>query len=254
MYAESRRRLFSESRSEWMECAGTYAIFNGIDSPVTQTFGLGLFEEPTPGALDTIKRFFLDRGAPVVHEVSPHAGVSALDLLCRRRYQPVEISNVMYRGCQAGDFPGSPFARVARTGEKSIWSGIMTRGWTHDHPEYRGFAEESSAVSAACECSVAFLAGLNGQPGAAGTLGIHEKVALFAGGATIPEMRCCGLQRALIEARMHYACENGCDLLMLVAEPGSNSQRNAERNGFQVAYTRTKWRLSFQESSPGGGL
>lgn len=31
---------------------------------------------------------------------------------------------------------------------------------------------------------------------------------------------------------------------MLVAEPGSNSQRNAERNGFRVAYTRTKWRLA----------
>jgi hypothetical protein len=28
---------------------------------------------------------------------------------------------------------------------------------------------------------------------------------------------------------------------MMGALPGSNSQRNAERNGFQIAYTRTKW-------------
>jgi hypothetical protein len=28
-----------------------------------------------------------------------------------------------------------------------------------------------------------------------------------------------------------------------VAEAGSNSQRNAERKGFRVAYTRMKWRL-----------
>jgi GNAT superfamily N-acetyltransferase len=69
-------------------------------------------------------------------------------------------------------------------------------------------------------------------------------VALLAGAATVPEMRRRGLQTALIEARMQYAADHGCDLLMIVAEPGSQSQCNAERNGFRVAYTRTKWRLA----------
>jgi hypothetical protein len=30
---------------------------------------------------------------------------------------------------------------------------------------------------------------------------------------------------------------------MMVALPGSASQRNAERQGFRIAYTRTKWQL-----------
>ena len=30
---------------------------------------------------------------------------------------------------------------------------------------------------------------------------------------------------------------------MMVAAPGSASQRNAERQGFRIAYTRTKWML-----------
>jgi len=30
---------------------------------------------------------------------------------------------------------------------------------------------------------------------------------------------------------------------MMVAEAGSHSQRNAERQGFHIAYTSTKWRL-----------
>jgi hypothetical protein len=29
---------------------------------------------------------------------------------------------------------------------------------------------------------------------------------------------------------------------MMVAEAGSESQRNTERKGFQIAYTRLKWR------------
>src|SRR5450759_1078408 len=96
-FAEARRRLFPESRSEWMKCSGAYAVFDGIGSPATQSFGLGIFEELTAASLDTIERFFVDRGAQVDHEVSPLVGVAALSLLCSRRYRPIEISNVMYR-------------------------------------------------------------------------------------------------------------------------------------------------------------
>jgi GNAT superfamily N-acetyltransferase len=67
---------------------------------------------------------------------------------------------------------------------------------------------------------------------------------LFAGAATVPELRRRGLQAALLEERMRYASDHGCDLAMMVAEAGSLSQRNAERQGFRVAYTRLKWRLS----------
>jgi hypothetical protein len=91
---------------------------------------------------------------------------------------------------------------------------------------------------------VCFLAELDGRPGATGSLCVHEGVALFAGAATVFEMRRRGLQAALLEARMAHAYELGCELAMMVAEAGSNSQRNAERQGFRIAYTRTKWRLS----------
>ncbi len=84
---------------------------------------------------------------------------------------------------------------------------------------------------------------MDGRPGAAGVLCIHEGVALFGGSATIPELRRRGLQSALLNERMRYAHDHGCDIAMMVALPGSDSQRNAERKGFHVAYTRTKWRL-----------
>jgi hypothetical protein len=40
------------------------------------------------------------------------------------------------------------------------------------------------------------------------------------------------------------AARQGCDLAMMCAEPGGASQRNAEREGFRIAYTRTKWQLA----------
>ena len=79
-FAKARRRLYPESGAEWMECAGATVVFDGVESPVTQTFGLGLFDPPTSAALDTIERFFRDRGAPVHHEVSPCAGLATHNL------------------------------------------------------------------------------------------------------------------------------------------------------------------------------
>src|ERR1700730_7707444 len=96
-FAEARRRVFPDSGAEWIECAGAYAVFDAVNSPVTQTFGLGIFEELSAASLDIIERFFLDRGAQVNHEVSPLVGVAALSLLCARQCRPIEISNVMYR-------------------------------------------------------------------------------------------------------------------------------------------------------------
>jgi GNAT superfamily N-acetyltransferase len=228
-----------------MECSGACAVFDGVGSPVTQTFGLGLFEELTANTLDTIERFFLDRGAEVLHEVSPHAGAAALDLLCARQYRPIEISNVMYRAVEklASEERGGIQVRVTGTDEARIWAAVNAQGWTHEHPELADFLEQHGVISAAREQSPCFLAEIEGEPGATGSLWIHDGVALFAGAATIPQMRRRGLQAALLQERMRYAFEHGCDLAMMVAEAGSESQRNAERKGFQIAYTRIKWRL-----------
>jgi len=241
-FAEARRKLFPESGSCWMECAGAQVVFDGINSPVTQTFGLGLFDELTPSALDTIERFFLDRGAPVQHEVSPLAGVAALDLLCSRRYRPIEISSVMVRAVENPP-PGDIVVRIPSPDEAQLWAEISARGWTHDHPELAPVMQQFGAIASAREHGPCFLAELDGQPGAAGSLWLHDGIALFSGAATIPEMRRRGLQSALLQERMRYAFEHGCELAMMVAEAGSESQRNAERKGFRIAYTRMKWRL-----------
>ena len=244
-FAEARRRLFPRSGAEWIECAGAYAVFDGIGSPLTQSFGLGIFEEMSATSLATIERFFLDRGASVLHEVCPMAGVAALDLLCTRNYRPIEISSVLFRPVEKRGAAnlGAARARVIEPGEERIWNEISARGWTHEHPELLDFLLETAAIFTAREGSARFLAEIDGKPGAAGVLSMHDGVALLGGAATVPELRRRGLQAALLEERLRYAFEHGCDLAMMVAEAGSNSQRNAERKGFRIAYTRTKWQL-----------
>ena len=78
---------------------------------------------------------------------------------------------------------------------------------------------------------------------ATGSVFLGEGVALLAGASTVPAGRRQGAQTALVAARLHYAAAQGCTLATMGAHPGSQSQRNAERHGFRVAYTRTKWQL-----------
>jgi GNAT superfamily N-acetyltransferase len=250
-FAQARREICPESSAEWIECAGAYAVFDGIDSLITQSFGLGIFERLSEDALDVIERFFLERGAPVQHEVSPLVGVDALDLLCARNYRPIEISNVLYRAVEkpAHEDPGKIKVRPVGPEEAHLWTDINARGWTHEHPELLDHILEIGQVIARRKESLCFLAEIDGKPGAAGVLFLHDGVALLGGAATVPELRRRGLQAALLKERLRYAFESGCDLAVMVAEAGSNSQRNAERKGFRVAYTRTKWRLLSQPQS-----
>jgi GNAT superfamily N-acetyltransferase len=248
MFVEARARVAPESGAAWIEAAGTYAMFDGVQSPCTQSFGLGLFEDATPEALDTIENFFKERGASVFHETSPMAGQSLVELLHQRGYRPIEYTSVLYR-----ELTGSGLAEpdptihtrlVDPSTEGDLWADISARGWAEEHPEFVDFLRDLGKVNAAREDPLCFLAEIDGQPGAASGLSIHQGVALFAGASTVPHLRRRGLQYALLAARMQHARERGCDLAMMGAAPGSASQRNAERHGFRIAYTRVKWQLA----------
>lgn len=255
-FVETRARLFPESGARWIEVAGAYAMYDGANSPSTQTFGLGIFQTIAPTEMEMIEGFFQERGAPVFHEVSPLADLTLLALLNERGYQPVEFTSVMFRQIGRGVQPVAPRnervqARLIRDGEQELWAQTGAKGWS-EFTELAGSILELMQIGAKRPGALPFLAELDGQAIAAGLMSICDGVALLAGASTIPESRRRGAQAALLDSRLRYAVEHGCDIAMVCALPGSASQRNAERQGFRIAYTRIKWRLTQPEAS--GGL
>jgi hypothetical protein len=215
------------------------AMFDSPQSPVSQTFGLGIFEPVTPDVLDRVEAFYFERGSPADHEISPIAGVDLTAALVERGYFPIEQSSVMYlplpkEDCCAGSSPIQ--VRTVGDLDREVWVRTAAAGWGSAN------LEELMRISGSCEGLVAFLAEKEGRAVATGSLSIQGGVALLAGASTLPMDRRQGAQKALSYARLGYAAGAGCDLAMIVAEPGSESQRNAEREGFRIAYTRTKWR------------
>jgi GNAT superfamily N-acetyltransferase len=247
-FVESRARVAPSVGAEWCDVGGTYAMFDGVGSPITQTFGLGLFSPPTNTQLEEIETFFRDRGATVFHEVSPLADLAALAMLPERGYRPVELTSVMHMRLTHARIGGARrsapelTARHIEPGEESLWAETMARGWG-ESVELGAFMLDFGRVSAGCEGRVSFLAEWNGTPIAAAAIAIHDGVALLAGASTDPAFRGRGAQAALLDIRLAYAASAGCDLAMMGALPGSASQRNGERQGYRIAYTRIKWQL-----------
>jgi GNAT superfamily N-acetyltransferase len=167
-------------------------------------------------------------------------------MLAERGYRPVEFASVMYRPVQGGESiapNGRIRIRPVGDGEHRLWAETTARGWGPELPELAGFLLDLGRINEHREGALSFLAELDGTPVGTAALCLSGGVALLAGACTVPEARRQGVQLALLDARLRHAAGQGCDLAMMCAQPGGASQRNAERHGFRIAYTRTKWQL-----------
>jgi hypothetical protein len=243
-FVEARMRLDPGVGATHARIADVYAMYDGPESPLTQTFGLGVLRIPSPVEFDRLEDFFSRLHAPVHHEVSSVAPPELIGELVGRGYVPVEQSTVLVRPTVAPVVGRShATVRPIGPGEEALWTRTAAEGWSSESAELAAFVEAFGRILTQATNVHCFLAELDGRAVAAGVLSISGNTALLAGASTVPDARRQGAQLALLAARLDYALACGVDLAMMVAQPGSASQRNAERQGFRTAYTRTKWRL-----------
>ena len=243
-YVEPRKQV-SGIPAAAIERDGTVALFDGVDSPLSQTFGLGVHAPTTAEALDELEAFFLSRGSDVMHEVSPFAGVETLALLVARGYRPIELSTVLVQPIDNITMPATSLAvrEIDRDRDAAAWVDTAVAGWSSD-PEVAPLIRAIAEVNVVNRATTHYVVERAGEPIATGSLAFHGDVALLAGASTIPSARGQGAQALILAKRLADAKQRGCTVAMMVSAVGSTSQRNAERRGFRVAYTRTKWRLA----------
>lgn len=246
-FVESRATHMPETGAVWRDVSGTYAMFDCIGSPLTQTFGLGLFSGASADDLGTLESFFVNRGADVYHEVSPLAAPELLPMLSARGYRPVELTTVMQRPLARGrSYAGRATPATIRrieAEERSRWADASAAGWG-ESPELAAFMRNFGLIMGSSRGVSCFAADIDGVIAGTGAMAVHDGIALLAGASTIPAYRGRGIQSALLGARLESAAECGCDLAMMGAAPGSTSQTNVERQGFRISYTRMKWYLA----------
>lgn len=251
-FVEARATVDPARGAEWCDIDGIWAMFDGVGSPLTQTFGLGIARPATAETLAAVEAFYDERGAGVDQEVSPLALDDPMPLLVRRGYVPIELTDVMVRPIEAADAAGAAAMPVDRVdhADGEAWADAAADGWS-ETPAVVPFVRAIGAVYPRTAGAHCFAARLDGVIAGAGVLCLYEGVALLGGASTRPAFRRRGAQTALFAARLRAAHAARCDLAMVCARPGSDSHRNAERRGFRVVYTRIKWQRA--ADAPAGG-
>ena len=242
-FVTARALLDPRSGATWMMAGGGYAMYDGVGSPATQVFGLGLRDVATEDDLARIESFFDAFGADTTIESCPLAAPSLLHWLPARGYVPIELTSVLRRSLDdlANQLhPQWPRVREITPHERDVWADTAAEGWATD-AALSPVLKELVWVGAHSDGMHCFVAELEGRFVATGGLAIHGEVALLAGASTLSAFRGRGAQSALLVERLRFARGAGCRLAMMCAAPGSTSQLNAERQGFHMAYTRIKW-------------
>jgi len=242
--AEACHRLHPDYPVALQEIAGGVAVFAGVDSPVTQAIGVGLRGPVSDGELDALAEFFHPRKAPAAIELCPLVEMSLYEKFAARNYRLLEVSNVLLLDDLgwariSEKFPPGVTVRAATPDESKLWTLTVAQGFAEHFPVTQpildvmeGFCHRDGAS--------ALLAFVDGDVAGGAVVSAHHGVCGLFGASTLPAFRRRGVQSALLATRLAWAREKGCDLAVSIAQPGSVSHRNFERNGFRVAYTRTK--------------
>jgi GNAT superfamily N-acetyltransferase len=219
-----------------LRVAGGTAFFFGAMSPFSQAVGIGMRGPVSKEDFDRLEEFFVAREVPIGISLCPHADPSVLDRLAERRYRVTQFEHTLCRALMTDDVPIAPpvdLVRSAKPGEKDSWVRTVIAG-----SDMEGY-EELFGVMFDSVDATAYLTLQDGQPAGSGAVSIRPgDFAVFYSDTTLPGFRGRGLQSAVIAARLYQALTAGCTLAIANTSPGTVSQRNYERAGFRVAYTK----------------
>jgi len=226
---QAHRNLFPNSVAESIPAGSGVAVFLNEESPLTQVRGAGLAEF----SLDDVEQFFADRMAPVSFTLTPFADAALYTNLTRRGYEFGTFENTLVRTVTGADIILDPDVLTAT--DPLEWSLMMAEAFFgFPSPMGRDLGQTLFAMPT-CR-NLIIRAGAD--PAAGAQLDIRDGLGILQCDGTLPNFRGEGLQTKLIRARLSMAAEAGCDLVTADTAPGSQSQRNYERQGFRVVYTK----------------
>lgn len=232
-----------ELNPAFMRVAGGASLYGGPDSPLNQAIGLGMNGAVTSDEIDELEAFFRRRGSPAVVDLCPLADASLLAILRERGYRLTEFTNMLVR--ELDEVPeinppqGIEIAEVEEA-DGEVWGRTVCGAFFEGHEVPPAIAKIFDAIFARPDVTC-FLARADGEPACGGTLIRQSGLAGLYGTGTLPGARGRGAQGALIRARLAEAARSGCDLANSSTLPGTTSQRNLERHGFRVAYTKSQF-------------
>lgn len=221
--------------------AGGLASFAEADSPFNKIIGLGFDGLPDPAELAEVEQAFAERDAPVQVELSQLAGSAAGVFFTERGYRLESFENVLGRRLADHDRPAD--VRLIGDAELEPWLAMVADATavadTEGLPAHEDFPRETLIRALRGMAGVRrYVAVRDGEFAGGASFRVTDGIAQFTGAATLPAFRRQGVQTALLRARLAAATAAGCDIAVVTTQPGSKSQQNVQRQGFDLLYAR----------------
>ncbi|CAN5559699.1 hypothetical protein BH24ACT5_BH24ACT5_24100 [soil metagenome] len=253
-------RLGTSAAAVEVATAAAYVALDPADPARTQAFGRGAAVALGPrrwvnralgvdvdalddDAFDQLESFFERSATPSALEVSSWTGPDTLQGLGRRGYRSQWFRALFVRDTATpgrdprrsrGDVPG-----IVPVGDDDIdeWGAVFVAGFAIADADMAMVRTHVRAVAGA-DGARHFVARVDGQAAACGSLHESAGIGWLGGAATRPEVRGAGHQRELIDHRIGQARERGLDLVAATALVGGASARNLCRAGFEQVDTQ----------------
>jgi hypothetical protein len=239
-YARARPCVMPELNPAVLSLAGGAAIYAGAGSPYSRAVGLGLHGPVSQVEFDEMEAFYANFGVTPQISLCPLADPSLIECIGRAGYRIDMHMHTWVREISPGEDFHLPTGIVVcpiAFDEASLWARVAFKGGldSEDAEPTRTAVISAYPYMARTHC---YLAWMDGESAGAATMSIHEGLAELFGASTRIPFRSRGVQSALLASRLAEAQRQGCDLATAHTEPGSASQRNVERMGFRLAYTK----------------
>lgn len=229
--------------------SGGLAAYVSPSSPVNKVIGLALDTGLDLDALERIETEWRRRGEPVRVELSVLADPSVGGVLTDRGYRLHGFENVLglaLDGMQTEPSPSTIAVDVVPEDQFRTWLDVAVEAFmnldgTGSVPDDALPREQLAKVieeAMGAPGFVRYLARLDGEAVGEAAMRIDGDLAQIAGAGTLPPARGRGVQKALLQRRLQDARRAGCTLAVVTTAPGTRSQDNVMRRGFELLYTR----------------
>ena len=229
------------------DLAGGMAVAAGPGAPFSKVAGLG-FEPIDVLLLETVEQAFANTATPVRIELASLANPEVGAVLTRRGYVLQGFENVLAKSLPTEE-PSSTEVSIARVvdSESAQWVDVLAASFA-EPDTFDGPAVDEPVDRAALDAifgQISEISGLvryfgrrNSEVAGGAAMRIAEGMAQLCGAATLPAHRRRGVQTALLQHRLADAGRAGCDMAVVTTQPGSVSQQNVQRQGFELLYNR----------------
>jgi GNAT superfamily N-acetyltransferase len=229
--------------------AGGLAVFTGAGSAINKVIGVGFEGVPDPAAWDEVEGHYFARHCSVRVEIATLAHSDIPAQLSRRGYVLVDFENVLgfelSRPNPATEGGHDGLSITRDEGSLEQWMDVIIEGFSSSDgtPQSRESLSDAALRQVYCDFAaspeyVRYFARVDGAPAGGAAMRVSADIAQFCGAATLPAFRRRGVQSALLRRRLDDARAAGCELAVITTHPGSKSNQNAQRQGFELLYPR----------------